>query len=330
MGAMDDRAYAVPIQSDGKIVAAGYSNNGSKKDFALARYNTDGSLDSGFGGGSGHVTTMIGAGDDVAYAIAIQTSDGRIVAVGYSFNGANNDFAIVRYNADGTLDTQLNGNGKLTTDFGSSDGRAYGVAVQNDGKLITAGSSVFSMSQFATARYDPSGTLDAIYNGVGMTTASVGTGDSAGMALAIQPSDGKIVVGGYAYNGANGVFALLRYNTDGTPDSTFNNSGIVTASIGPGSAFGAAIAIQPSDGKIVAVGYSSDGSRNVFAAVRFTTTGALDTSFGAGGVTTIGVGTGSDDRAYALAIQPSDGKLVLAGTSTTSSGSSVAVVRLMP
>ena len=95
IGGIDNRARSVAIQSDGKIVAAGYSNPGSNYDFTLARYNTDGTLDTSFGT-NGKVATAIGGSDDVAYSVAIQ-SDGKIVAAGYNYNGSNFKFALVRY-----------------------------------------------------------------------------------------------------------------------------------------------------------------------------------------------------------------------------------------
>ena len=107
---------SVAIQSDGKIVAAGYSYNGSNNDFALVRYNTDGSLDTSFDS-DGKVTTAIGSGNDYAYSVAIQ-SDGKIVAAG-QYNGSNDDFALVRYNTDGSLDTNFDSDGKVTTAIGS-------------------------------------------------------------------------------------------------------------------------------------------------------------------------------------------------------------------
>ena len=105
IGGSDDRARSVAIQSDGKIVAAGYSNNGSNDDFALVRYNTNGTLDTTFDS-DGKVTTAIGSDNDFAYSVALQ-SDGKIVVAGYSNNGSNFDFALVRYNTDGSLDTAL-------------------------------------------------------------------------------------------------------------------------------------------------------------------------------------------------------------------------------
>src|SRR3990167_3434132 len=103
-----DVAYSVAIQSDGKIVVTGYNNN-ANNDFALVRYNTNGSLDTTFNS-TGIVTTAIGSSSDVGRSVAIQ-SDGKIVVAGYSYNGSNNDFALVRYNTDGTLDTTFNSTG---------------------------------------------------------------------------------------------------------------------------------------------------------------------------------------------------------------------------
>jgi uncharacterized delta-60 repeat protein len=107
-----DRANSIAIQSDGKIVVAGESSNGSNPDFALARYNSDGSLDTAFDG-DGKVTTAVGSFDDYANSVAIQ-SDGKIVVAGSSYNGSNTHFALSRYNSDGSLDTTFDGDGKVT------------------------------------------------------------------------------------------------------------------------------------------------------------------------------------------------------------------------
>ena len=158
VGSTDDFARSVAIQSDGKIVAAGFSSNGSDWDFALVRYNTDGSLDTSFDT-DGKVTTAIGSGDDHAVSVAIQ-SDGKIVAAGYSDNGSDNDFALVRYNTDGSLDASFDGDGKVTTAIGSDWDQAYSVAIQSDGKIVAAGYSYNGSNwDFALARY--AGTLPA-------------------------------------------------------------------------------------------------------------------------------------------------------------------------
>ncbi len=146
-----------------------------------------GSLDDSFGS-DGKVVMSIGPGDDIVQAVAIQP-DGKIVAAGYSDSGSNNDFALVRCNTDGTLDTSFGPGGVVTTDFG-------------------------------------------------------GTGDY-GRAVAVQP-DGKIVAAGYSDNGTDTDFALVRYNTDGTPDLGFGSSGLgtVKTQVGLSSDHGNAVAIQ--------------------------------------------------------------------------------------
>ena len=141
-GSLHDRAYRaynMAMDGNGKIVVAGESFNGANHDFALARYNADGSLDTSFDG-DGKVLTDFGfsnTGEGV-YSVAID-GNGRIVAAGTAGNGANDAFALARYNTDGSLDTTFNGSGKRTTDFGSGDDIAFDVAIQPDGKIVAAG-----------------------------------------------------------------------------------------------------------------------------------------------------------------------------------------------
>jgi uncharacterized delta-60 repeat protein len=150
-----------------------------------------GALDTTFGA-TGTVRTSIGSGDDTCLNMAL-APDGKIVAVGYSNNGSNIDVALVRYNPDGTLDTSFNGTGKVTTPTGSGDDAAGAVAVQNDGKIVIAGSAFTSFNQdILVARYNPDGTLDTTFNGTGKVTVSVAANDY-GDGVVIQ-NDGKIVV----------------------------------------------------------------------------------------------------------------------------------------
>jgi uncharacterized delta-60 repeat protein len=213
IGSGIDIAYSVAIQTDGKIVAAGFSRSGgSNDDFALVRYNTNGTLDTTFDS-DGKVTTAIGSGADIAQSVAIQT-DGKIVAAGYSNNGSNVDFALVRYNTDGTLDTSFDSDGKVTTDIASDNDFAYSVALQSDGKIVVAGhSDNGSNEDFALVRYNTDGTLDTSFDSDGKVTTGIGSEDDA-FSVAIQ-SDGKIVVAGLRSNGNNRDFALVRYA--GTP-----------------------------------------------------------------------------------------------------------------
>ena len=154
IGSVNDYASALGIQSDGKIVVAGYSYNSSSKfHFALVRYNTNGSLDTTFGTG-GIVTTAVGSSYDYAHALGIQ-SDGKIVVAGSSSNGSKYNFALVRYNANGTLDTGFGTGGVVTTSIGSNWDSAYGLGIQSDGKILAAGySGNGSNYDFALVRYN--------------------------------------------------------------------------------------------------------------------------------------------------------------------------------
>ncbi len=242
-------ANGVALQSDGKIVAVGSAG----RDFALARYNPNGTLDPSFSG-DGKQTTDFGANDD-ARGVALQ-GDGKIVVAGNGGStGTSIDFALARYNTNGSLDTSFSGDGKQKTDFGDSD-RASGVAVQGDGKIVAVGETTAGDGDFALARYNTNGSLDTSFSGDGKQTTNFGGSDRArGMAL---QGDGKIVAVGGTSAG-DGEFALARYTTGGSLDTSFSGDGRQTTSLGgqgdPPRVFNQAygVALQ-SDGKIVAVG----------------------------------------------------------------------------
>jgi uncharacterized delta-60 repeat protein len=307
---LNDRASSVAIQSDGKIVVAGYSSGSGIHDFALVRYNSDGSLDTTFDG-DGKVTTDFGAGDS-AYSVAIQ-SDGKIVVAGFSFNGRNGDFALARYNSNGSLDTTFDGDGKVTMDFGGED-YASSVAIQSDGKIVVAGSSQKTLNSpydFALARYTSNGILDTTFGSNGKVTTDFGSYDTAS-SVAIQ-SDGKIVVAGESLRSPQYDFALARYDSDGSLDTTFDSDGKVTTDFGGDYDGAFSVAIQI-DGKIVVAGGSDNSSsRNDFALARYESNGNLDTTFDGDGKVTTDFG-GNDEGAKSVAIQ-SDGKIVVAGHS---------------
>ena len=252
----NDLAYGVALQADGKIVAVGgaavFTDRGR---FALARYKTHGRLDKTFGAhGKGKVTTNFTTRADSAYGVAIQ-ADGKIVAAGgaASFTYTEqSSFALARYNADGTLDSAFDTNGKVTTDLGSIEEHASGVAIQADGKIVAAGDSDFSTDlKFALARYNTDGTLDASFDGDGLITTNFTENPDGAESLAIQ-ADGKIVAAGHA---AILQFALARYEPDGTLDPAFSGDGMLTTHFGSGSGRQSArgVAIQ-ADGEIVAAG----------------------------------------------------------------------------
>jgi uncharacterized delta-60 repeat protein len=349
------RAKAVAIQSDGNIVAAGYSYDGAKNVFALARYINDGvmdgTLDAGFGTG-GIVTTPIGTVNAEAQALVVQASDQKLVVAGFSYDGAQNVFSLVRYNTDGSLDTAGfgSGTGIVTTSVGSLDDRAFAVAIQSDGKIIVAGySSEVSgngiQSRLAVVRYNTDGTLDDTFDSDGMaifdSSTYVSSSDptakifSAGAsALAIQADD-KLVAAGFAYmNLTDGnkmrqqdEFLLVRYNPDGSPDSTLNGgdetntSGAVTTLIDKVNDDAYALAVDGD--KLIAAG-SSYTTRGRFAVVRYNSDGTLDTTFNNTGKVTTDVD--SNAGASAVAVE-TDEKVVVAGRGYNNTYAKFALVR---
>ena len=273
-------------------------------------------LDAAFGG-TGKVTTAIGSGDDYGYSIAVQ-NNGKIVVAGYSKNGSDDEVALARYNADGSLDTAVNGTGKVTTSIGSVGIQGTGVVVQSDGKIVVSAISHNGTdNDFVLLRYSANGILDTSFSGDGIVITNVG--DDIAFSVALQ-SDGKILVTGGSLNN----FALIRYNSDGSLDTTFNGTGIVNTPIGPANDTGWKVAVQ-SDLKIVVAGESFNGSNTDFAVVRYNTNGSLDTTFNGTGKVTTFIGTG-DDVGYGLALQ-SDGKIVVSGSSFNGTDRDFAVVR---
>src|SRR5919197_1255508 len=220
----DDWVNALVLQPDGKLVAAGVSYQGSNSNFALARYNPDGSLDTNFNG-TGKVTTSFGGTAEDAVNALTQQPDGELVAAGISGNGSNYDFALARYKPDGSLDTNFDGTGKVTTAFGSGNDLASALAVQPDGKLVAAGSSDNGSNfDVALARYNADGSLDTSFKGTGKVTTAIGPGDDQANALVLQP-DGKLVTAGSGYNGSDFDFALVRYLDSSTLTVAKSGSG---------------------------------------------------------------------------------------------------------
>jgi uncharacterized delta-60 repeat protein len=320
----NDIATSVVLQSDGKIIVAGYSYQGYGYDFAVVRYTSTGSLDTTFDT-DGIQTTRVGSGSASAFSVVVQ-SDGKIVAAGYSSNGSNNDFAVVRYTSTGSLDTTFDTDGRVTTAIGSGADQANSVVVQSDGKIVAAGlSSNGSNNDFAVVRYTSTGSLDTTFDTDGKQTTAVGSGADEANSVVVQ-SDGKIVAAGLSSNGSNNDFAVVKYNTDGSLDTSFSGDGILTTAIGSGADEANSVVVQ-SDGKIVAAGNSSNGSNNDFAVVKYNTDGSLDTTFDTDGKQTTAVGSGADE-ANSVVVQ-SDGKIVAAGLSSNGSNNDFAVVRYL-
>ena len=266
-------AYAVAVQADGRIVVAGYAVIGGDKDFALARLNLDGSLDTGFGG-DGRVTTGFGA-DEVAYAVAIQ-ADGKIVAGGDQYDcglvSCDDDFALARYTPAGDLDTSFDGDGKATAGLGEQD-VINALAIQDDGKIV-AGGYQWNKARAAVARFLPDGKPDDSFDGDGLFSTGL-VGREA--ALAVQP-DHNILLAGEK--------GLARLKPDGSLDIAFGKNGLVSIDATPLQRI-TQVVVLPNRRIIVAGLYQdpaelSQGDTGDFGLARLDASGKLDLTFGGG------------------------------------------------
>ena len=324
-----DQAFAILLQPDGKIVVGGISGRGCENwEFVLARYNSDGSLDSSFGV-EGIVTTGF-VGQLAGARSIVLLPDGKIVAAGASIpkNGLDptSDFALVRYNPDGTLDASFGVEGRVTTDFFGADDRANAVVVQPNRKIVAMGSARRKGEYpgiFAAARYNADGSLDTTFGTNGRMSSDFAGHKGEVYAGLLQP-DGRIVLAGYVALRTTPYetildeddFGLMRLNPDGSLDSTFGEGGKVTIDFFNNTNYAAAIALQR-NGKIVIGGYVG-GDLADFAIARVNSNGAIDKSFGDAGKLTMDF-FHFGDSVQALAIQD-DGRIVAAGAANVGAG----------
>lgn len=330
-----ETARSVVVQPDGKIVVVGPTNVdaitqvGGDEQFGVARYNTDGALDPGFGvggiDGNGRVSTNFdtlpnGAGTvDSPTAVALQ-SDGKILVAGKTdpVGSDTGDFAVARYTTAGVLDPTFDGDGLLSDDLGGGQGEgAASVAVQGtvgspDFRIVVAGTRSISSfnSEFAVAAYDDSGAPDTSFGGTGSVTTSFGTLDQAN-AVAIQ-ADGSVVVAGVRQDFINSDFALARYEHDGDPDLTFDADGKLTTDIAGHGDVAYGLAIRELGAGEVRIVASGQAAGNDGALAVYNTDGSPDDSFAGDGELTIDLSS-SFDAFRGVASQP-DGKVVASGT----------------
>ncbi|HSQ18140.1 MAG TPA: VCBS domain-containing protein [Anaerolineales bacterium] len=295
-----DRGRALAVQPDGKVILVGETTSGNYN-FAVIRYNMDGSLDTSFDGDGKAITDF--GWTDVPYGVLIQT-DNKIIVGGY----ANENFGVARYNPDGSLDSSFSEDGKATTSgVRVLDFEPLGVALQPDGKIVLVSTCWDDNIGYGivVARFTEDGELDQSFGNNGMVVAGFGDMASA-HDVVILPND-NILISGYGgdYTVDKEGILLVQYQPDGTLDRSFGSNGSVLTHIGrtSGSSLGVALALQP-DNKFVVTGNSDE----FFVLARYNEDGSLDESFDEDGLIMIDSILGKD-----VAIQP-NGKIIVAGT----------------
>jgi uncharacterized delta-60 repeat protein len=322
----EDIAFGVAVQPNGKIVAVGRSFAPNGDNFALARYNLNGTLDTTFSGDGRQVTNF--GGNDGAHDIALQP-DGKIIVVGDTCAGDVCNLAMARYLPGGRLDTTFSGDGKVVTDIAGRDNGARGVAIQSDGKIVVIGYSwSATKSDFVFYRYNPNGSRDTTFSGDGTAIGNFGLGRiSTGRDLVIQ-SDGKIVGVGFTKDSTGDNFSLARLSANGTADPTFSADGRVITNFG-GNDAASAVALQ-ANGKIVVAGYRSQANFFSFAIGRYNTDGSLDATFNGTGKRSFSVEPGIPSFAYDVMIQPNRQIVVVGRTGGSVIDNNLALTRLNP
>jgi uncharacterized delta-60 repeat protein len=293
----------IAVQNDGKILICGYT----PEDIFVIRLNPDGSMDDSWGVNGVAITSVTTSWDRV-HKIKCQP-DGKVVVAGYC--GTNvNDLAVVRYNANGTLDSAFGTGGKFTFDFNEQSDRIEGLSLQPDGKIVIAGSATIIGQNYKgfVMRLTTDGVLDPTFNATGI----VMLGEEV-QGVAIR-SDGKILCAS-DYNDEGGVYA---FNQDGSSHASVGTNGFASSGLRM-----AAIDIAcTADGNFYMFGYSYGSPSRDFVAVSYQLDGSLQTCFGNKGVSKFDVGSlvddgwgdkdNTEDYLYKGVLQP-DGKLLLAG-----------------
>lgn len=333
-GVVSNSPQGVAVQPDGRIVVVGFVSTNSRDDCAVARYNPDGTLDRTFGTG-GRVIVDFASASARGWAVALQPGGEIVVAGQAAFPRGvsfDNDFALARLSAAGAVEPAFGSGGTTHTNIGGDADWAYGVRIQSDGKIVLAGHAAVdggSDPDVGLARYNANGTLDTSFghnDGIVKTDLGMGNVWNEAFDLVIQP-DGKIVIAGQGHVGGNFQFLLARFTAGGSSDVTFGSSGVSSTPFTTQGDVARGLALQ-SDGKIIVAGRAAFLGSSDFGLARYTTSGALDPSFGTGGTVSIDF-TGGSDGAEAVAVQ-SDGKIVAAGFARNGTSTGAGIVRVVP
>lgn len=291
------QARAVAVQADGKVVVAGAVPKGAYYQFAVARYNTDGTLDARFGSNGVSTTGFSYAAEPAAVVVQ---SHGRIVVAG-SASGDDSYFALARHNADGSLDPSFGTAGKVTTTY---TGYASAMASQPGGGVVVAGTAmVLTGSSLGMVRYDATGELDRSFDDDGRAWARL-QAVTTGEALVGQRDGALTVVGSTRAGGETAQVALARFTASGKLDAGFGSEGKVSLPL-QGSSLEVNATEEPG-GKLV-VGTAIDDQ---FTIVRLLPDGSLDKTFGAGGIARVPGGAGLVSRGL---LAQANGQIIAAG-----------------
>ncbi|HEX3831482.1 MAG TPA: delta-60 repeat domain-containing protein [Solirubrobacteraceae bacterium] len=314
--AADDLAFASALQSDGSLITVGSTSGAGGHDMAVSRLTPSGAPDPAFGSG-GKVTIDFAGGDDTAFAVAL-APDGTIIVAGQTSGGAGgSQFAIARLTAGGALDPSFGTGGEATVDFGGTKDGATGAFVTSTGQIVLTGFTDpgGAGDDFAAARLNADGSLDATFGNAGRTTVDFGGNDS-GEAAALTPA-GQIIISGDTSASGGGDFAVTRLTAAGALDTSFGTGGKAVVDFG-GDDSANAVALQ-SDGGIVLAGQTTAGTGGGdFAVARLTAAGALDTSFGTSGKTLVDFS--GTDRGFGVALAPDGGAVVVGASAITGAG----------
>jgi uncharacterized delta-60 repeat protein len=321
-----DIAEAIALDSFNRFIVAGSVESGDGFGFGVARYLSDGMLDTTFGE-QGLVTRMLGI-TGFCKSVAVQ-KDHKIVLGGYVANAVSltNEFVLMRFNTDGTPDSTFNDDGIVMTNMGIGSGVANAILIQPDDKIVLAGQVLNGATlrwEICIARYNDDGSLDETWDEDGIVFTGSLDADFTIKALAMQP-DKTIIAGGFFGTApSNNLFAVARYHLDGRLDETFGEEGLLLGSYGAQDNQVNEIVIQP-DGQILIAGTSLQGNRDLFAIARLDPDGSFDDTFGEGGVVRPVIE--QNDGINSMALQQ-DGKLIVAGESFNGQRFSVVIARI--
>jgi uncharacterized delta-60 repeat protein len=314
VGKSSSSALAMLIQADGKVILVGHASDKNGLDFALARFEENGSLDKSFGE-DGKVMTDFAKDNDYATSAILQT-DEKIVVAGYTLYDTFCDFALVRYFVDGKLDTSFGDKGKVRTKFGNNYNQAYAISLHNDGKIVLAGKTGTGYTDeddFIVCRYHKNGSEDSSFGTNGRIITSLSPYNDRAYAIIIRADD-RIIVGGASVKDTSFVFTLLGFTSLGTVDSSFGINGTVTTNFGRWGGEVRSLLLL-SDGKIIAGGYSRQTFpyRSEHTLVRYLKDGQIDSTFGINGVASKRVlNDAGYNGIYAMTLQK-NGKIVAVG-----------------